>query len=378
MIKILVDGMPKEIGGIGTFLLNIANQNFLGKNSIDINFSFLIPENSKYQELLNQINCKTYIVPSLKKIFSYKKVIKGLFRECSFDFIWINNTSKVNRVLIKLAKNRGIKIISHPHGVDNEEKYLKKIVFHLIERLNERFYLSAIDIPLACSEEAAKVYYKYDLDLLNKSVVIKNGINTFNFKFSDTSRNIIREKLSILSDEILLGTVGRMTEVKNHTFLIDVIYNLPKNYKLIILGDGDDKEKITKKVEEMGLEGRIILPGQVNNVNDYLAAMDLFVLPSLHEGMPYAVIEAQSEGLPCVISDSVSKEVKITDLVFFAKLNSKNDWIKKILLGVSRINASKRERYSEIINDSGFSIEKSFLLFKSILDRFDNNGNRVN
>lgn len=366
-MKILVDGMPKEKGGIGTFLLNMARWSKISKDIPVIDFAFLVPEKSEYKKIIEKIGCKCFSVTNLIECTKYKESIDKVLEQDNYDFIWINNTSKVNGYIIKAAIRNHIKILTHPHGVDNEEKGIKKIVFHFLDRTNQRLYFENIAVPLACSHDAALSYYKGSESLLNKCTVINNGIFTNDYKYSNLIREDIRKKLGISDHEILIGTVGRMAAVKNHTFLIELLHGLPDAYKLIILGDGEERSRIEVMIGQFNLENRVILAGQINDVNNYLTAMDIFVLPSLHEGMPLSVIEAQADGLPCIISDSVSKEVKITDLVRFAKLNDISDWKKYILFEAKEIHNFKRDEYADIIAKSGYGIEQSFSLFQEAL-----------
>lgn len=365
MIKILVDGIPKEIGGIGTFLYNMARWSKKCDEEPAIKFSFLIPEGSEYQFLLEQIGCETFCVPGLVHHISYSRIIEKVLSSYQFDYVWINNTSKVNKTLLKKARKFGAKIITHPHGVDNEEKGIRKALFHVLDSINKRYYLNTIDIPLSCSIDAARAYYSGSEEILGNAVVINNGIFTDDYVYSENTRRDIRNRYQIEENEILVGTVGRMASVKNHIFLIHIIKKLDMKYKLVILGDGDERTRIEEAVKENGLEGRVILPGQVNNVKDYLSAFDLYVLPSLHEGMPYSVIEAQAEGLQCILSDTVSKETEITDLVSFAKLNDVNDWVEKITHCSERIKNISREQYASKIAESGYGIETSYSRFQS-------------
>lgn len=365
-MRILVDGMPKQKGGIGTFLLNMARWSKFSNVAPSIEFAFLLPEGSEYRDILEEIGCECFVINSLKNYKKYKNDIDDAIAQGDYDFIWINNTSKVNSYIIKVAILNNIKILTHPHGVDNEEEGFKKTVFHFLDKINQRLYFENIAVPFACSRAAAVSYYRGSENLMNKCIVINNGIFTSDYKFSDQIRENLRDKLGVLDHEILIGTVGRMAVVKNQIFLIDLIRVLPDVYKLIILGDGEERSRIESIIAQFDLSDRVILAGQVNDVNNYLTAIDIFTLPSLHEGMPLSVIEAQAEGLPCIVSDSVSKEVKITDLVKFARLNDISDW-KKIILDARKIQNHKRDEYADIIAKSGYGIEQSFSLFQEAL-----------
>lgn len=360
-MKILVDGMPRGKGGIGSLLLNFAVYSKQLPPEKSIEFNFLISKHSAYQSDLERLGCKYFVVPSITSVRDYSNAIKGIFRENKYDFLWLNNTSKVNRILPVYAAKEGAKLITHPHGVGDEEQGIKKKLFNILNKLNHSTYMRLVKLPLACSVEAARCYYRGAKDIFEKSLVIKNGIFVDRFAYSEENRNSIRSQLQLKDGDVVLGTVGRLTAVKNYMFILSLLENLPSNYRCIILGEGEDREKLEQSAEEKGLKDRFLLLGQKENVNEYLSAFDIFVLPSLHEGMPYAVIEAQASGLPCLVSDTVSSEVRLTDLVNFAELNNVQAWMDKIL--EIQLCDENRAVYANEISEKGYSIEKSYDIF---------------
>lgn len=359
-MKILVDGMPRTVGGIGSLILNIAETARNRNDNID--FDFIIAERSAYVPMLEEKGYKYFVVPSVSDVKEYKKSITKIFAENKYDYLWFNNTSKVNIFLPEIAKNVGhAKVIAHPHGVDFEEKGIKKCIFKFLDRLNEKKMFSIIDVPFACSSQAAAVYYKNSADLKTKATVIQNGISVSKFRFSEENRKKIREECQCGADDVLLGAVGRLTKVKNYPFIIELLTDLPVNYKLIIIGEGEDNESLNDLIKEKGIENRCSLLGKRNNVDAYLSAMDFFLMPSFNEGMPYSIIEAQTNGLRCVVSDTLSKELQITDLVRYASLDNKKEWIDAVTSNDLR---NERDKYENIIRESGYSIEDSYDLFK--------------
>ena len=356
-MKILVDGMSKDKGGIGSLLLNFAIYNKQLPEEQAVCFEFLLPENSDYQEPLRKLGYKYYTVSPITKVFAYQQIIRQIFSKHQYDFLWLNNTSKVNCILPLCAAKAGAKLITHPHGVSDEETGLKKVFFRVLNSLNLPIYKRLMRVPMACSQEAARCYY-WDETIVRKTTVIKNGIFVDRFAFSQETRKKVRLALGIQEDEIVIGTVGRLTAVKNYPFLISLLSSLPPNYRCVILGEGEERENLSQLAAQRGVENRLLLAGLVENVQEYLCAFDLFVMPSLHEGLPYAAIEAQASGLPCIVSDTVSEEVALTDLVFFEALNQENPWRARILS--IACDPSRRNLYSQKIRESGYSIEKSF------------------
>ena len=167
----------------------------------------------------------------------------------------------------------------------------------------------------------------------------------------------------------MLGHTGRLADIKNQSFLIELMPELLKkreDAKLILLGDGDDREMLEEKVNTLNLKDNVIFAGSVCNVQDYLSAMDVFVFPSLYEGMPLSILEVQANGLPCVISDTVPPDVFLTDLIHPLSLNgSKDKWIETIL-SVKRNNS---KNYPQELKNAGFdtqtAMEKVYRIYEN-------------
>lgn len=363
-MRILVDGMPRTLGGIGSLIMNIAEYSKTCGDASDYIFEFIVTKGSLYTPMLNKKGYRYYIAPPVHDVKKYSDFITSLFKNNHFDYLWFNNTSKVNIMLPLCAKKHGTKIISHPHGVDIEEKGVKRIAFKIIDYINQEKFYSLIDIPFSCSENAADIYYKGNRELRSRALIIKNSIYTSTFSYSENARSRIRRELNISTEDILLGAVGRLTAVKNYLFLVNVLAGLDKKYKLIIIGEGEERDQLKSQIKEKQLEDRCFLLGMKTNIYDYYSAMDMFLLPSLNEGMPFSIIEAQSEGLPCIISDTLSDELQITDLVSPVSIDSVVKWTKKIECTELTDN---RCDYSTVMVNRGYSIEKTYENFTQII-----------
>lgn len=361
MKRILVSGLSVDIGGIGALLTNLVSYNKQIGNSKDFVFEFLVPHKSKYLSFLEKENYTYYEVPSLTHIISYILILKNIFRKNHYDYIWINNTSKVDVFLPLLAKRIGkAKIIQHSHGVDCEEKGIKRLIFKLCEFLWGRAYENLIDVPLACSELSADYFYKKS-SLRDRCLVLHNGIFLEKFKYNEKARSATRGALGIESGEvILLGAVGRLTKIKNYPFLIELMSLLPRNYYCIIVGDGEDEDLLKGQIRELKLEDRVKLLGKRDDIPDLLCAMDLFVMPSLYEGLPFSIIEAQASGLRCLASDGISKEADLFGNVIFVNLSEITDWKKQSLKALDYID---RIQWNMRVKQSGYSIEESYESF---------------
>ena len=361
-MRILVDGMPRSMGGIGTLIMNLVQYNEqLGKQDI-YQFEFLLPQGSAYKSVLQAKGYPYYEVPKVLTL-AYEQAIRKVFSNNQYDFVWINNTSKVNIQLPSIAKEHGTRVIVHSHGVATEATGCRKVLFSLMEKLNSKRYLRLVDIPFACSTQSAK--YFYPDDLLAKCKIVPNGIFSEKFMFSNEDREEIRHGLDLLPGDVLLGSVGRLTRVKNYEYIIRMMNQLPENYKYIILGKGENEEEINDLVCSMHLEKRVFLLGMKDRVEKYLSAMDIYLMPSFNEGMPFSLIEAQANGLRCIVSTGITKSADITGNVVFAELDKSGDWFDEIMKSTEPLE--ERPLANKQVREAGFSVEESYETFISCL-----------
>ena len=366
-MRILVTGLPKNRGGIGTLLVNIAKCNSMQCNSNKVQFEFLLPEESEYKEIFDADGYRYYECPRLYNIIGYYSVLKKILSLGQYDYVWINNTSKVDLLLPFVAKRLGkARIIQHSHGISCEERGVKKLVFSLLEHIYGRKYEALIDIPLACSVASADYFYQ-NVELRNRCYILGNGIFTEKFQFNQNQRARLRSKMNVKDDDILVGAVGRLTTVKNYPFLIRLVSALPSHYKGIIVGDGEDRAILTEMIQQEDLSDRFLLVGQKDNVADYYSAMDIFAMPSFNEGLPFSIVEAQCAGLSCIASTGISMECNLTGNVHFASLERIDDWIGTITKVFP--NTITRRDMNRVISEKGYDINNSYLSFTKLLEQ---------
>ena len=206
---------------------------------------------------------------------------------------------------------------------------------------------------LACGMDAGRwLYGEKDFTVVN------NGIDTERFAFRQESREEIRGMLDVANDTKLIGHVGIFNQAKNQQFLVEILNKLGSEYKLLLLGKGNLREDVERKVQEMGLSERVIFGGVTDRVGDYLSACDIFVMPSLYEGLPLALIEAQANGLQCVVSENITHEVDKTGNITFLPLDAGAAYWAQVLRQMSV--AGNREETSriaiEMITACGYDI----------------------
>ena len=192
-------------------------------------------------------------------------------------------------------------------------------------------------------------------------MVLKNGIELNRFIFNQKVREEYRKKLGILNKKVI-GHIGHFSYQKNHEFLLDIFYEVHKqdnNYVLLLIGDGTLRKHIEEKVYLMGLENYVIFLGETTEIPQLLCAMDLLVFPSHFEGLPLTLIEAQASGLKCLISDVISTEVQVTDLIDFISIQLEaRYWAEKVIYPICIGNRKvMSDSYLNILRNNGYDIE---------------------
>ena len=335
-VKVLyfVDRMLR--GGIQTLVIDWVSR--FDKKKIQVDF--LLLDDGKDYELeyeLKNMGCKVY---KLKNIWvkspidfmRYKKAIGNFFSQHNdYDVIHLHSSSK-NYIVLKYAKKYGIRTrIAHSHNIDFQtNNILKKIIGDLF-KIPLRKY--ATDY-FACSRLAGQWLFGKKIVNSSKFKVIHNAVDYEKFKFNNEVRTMIRNEFGFADNDIIIGHVGRFTNQKNHTFLIDIFNECHKqncNYKLLLVGTGELESKIKDKVNQYKLNESVFFAGFRNDVSNCMQAMDIFVFPSNFEGLGLALVEAQTVGMPCLATkDTIPKEVKINNNFEFIELD-KQKWVEKII-----------------------------------------------
>ncbi len=266
-------------------------------------------------------------------------------------------------MLIALAAkiNHIAKIIVHSHSSMEKETLRHR----LIKILSYPIMCSCPTDYCACSIEAGHAKFPEKI-VRSKLKIIKNGIDIKKFTYDKKIRDDMRKSYHIPDDIFLIGHVGRFSNEKNHLLLLDIfeqVQKIDKNTKLILVGEGPLKNQIINKIDSLNLQNHVIMCGVLPNVNEIMQAMDFFILPSTFEGMPLVGVEAQAAGLPVLVSDKVSRDLRITKLVSFFSLNEPaQKWARKIL----EYKDYERKDYQKQIKSAGFSIEETVGVIEKI------------
>lgn len=282
------------------------------------------------QELLDK-GCKIiHMDPPATNHAAFYRQLKTLIRREKYDVVH-SHTMFNSGWVVMAGKACGVPIrIAHSHSIRGPEK--RGVLKNTYEKTMRRIILRYATHCVACGKNAGNWLYGVDA-FQEKGILIYNGIDLAHFAFDDSVRQKLRRRLG-MEDRFVIGHVGHMAAVKNQGFLLERMPEILKrkpNAMLLLLGDGNDRAMLEEKVRLLDLEKYVRMTGNVDNVEDYLNVMDVFVFPSLYEGMPLAMIEAQTNGLPCVISDQIPGDVHLTDLVTALPLeNNDKNWVGSI------------------------------------------------
>ena len=282
-----------------------------------------------------------------------------------YDVIHFNIAQGEELPFIHMAKKAEIPVrILHSHNssVNSRVKYLGHILCKAIYKNDSTDYL-------ACSDIAAKWLLSAEEYKQKNYRVIKNGVDVEKYRFQEESREKKREELDI-GDRPLFLNIGRLNRQKNQSFLIDAFqrihHSIPSSL-LLIAGEGDLRQELEKKTKDCGLQDSIRWLGNRNDIHALLSAADVFLLPSLFEGLPYTIIEAQTSGIRCVISDTISEECVITDLVQRVELEAER-YAKK---AVEAFNYRIKDRsvYAALVSEAGFDIHRTVSEMEAIYNK---------
>lgn len=352
-LRILHTVVNMNRGGAETLIMNL----YRNIDRTKIQFDFLTCKEGAYDAEIIALGGKIHRIPYVTEVghLGYIKKLEKFFRINSNYKIVHSHMDKMSGLVLREAKKANIPTrIAHSHNTKSEGGVASQIYKWYAGKQIE----SNATHLFACSESASKWLFS---KRSNESLILKNGIECEKFHFSMQIREQIREELTIPSDSYVIGHIGRFNHQKNHLYLLEIFADLLKkmpNATLILVGGGTLQAKIESKIKELQIEKYVKLLGIRDDIHKILQAMDVFVFPSLHEGLPVTLIEAQGAGLPCIISDSITEEVDMgMGLIQFCSLSEKEKWIEKILDGAKR--EFPRKNAESALNQKGYNIRRT-------------------
>lgn len=342
-----------NLGGAESRIMELYRN--MDRNKVQFDFLVHTDKEGHYNAEIRELGGKIYSVPrfNVKNYHAYRNALVRFFAEHN-DYAAIQgHMTSTASIYLPLAKKAGILVtIAHARsaGVD---KGVKGLVTKII-----RYPLkNRADYLFTCSEEAGVAVYGKKAVRQGKVWTIPNAIDTERFRFNSSVKEKMLAELG-LSDKFVIGHVGRFGFMKNHAYLIKVFYELcimHDDVALVLIGKGELEEEIKQKVQDLGVGEKVFFLGTRANVEDYYQAFDYFVFPSVFEGLPGSVAEAQAAGLHCLVSDKVTREAALTDLAVYRSIDEPPiEWAKEIQKNAKDAKI-RRDMRQEII-DKGFDV----------------------
>lgn len=338
-------------GGAEAFIMNV----YRNIDRSRVQFDFLVFHDTRefYEDEIERLGGRVYHVPVMEGVnLLRRKSMIDRFFDCHHDYVAVHgHMAALGGDYLRSAAEHGIeRRFSHSHIADFE-----RTPRNMVKQAFQRGFGKYATLRLACSKAAGEFMYPGC-----SFEVINNGIDVSRFAFDASRRLRFRHSLGFPDAARLIGHVGRFELMKNHDFLVEVFAALARERQdvfLVLAGDGSLRTDIEKKVCELGLEDRVSFLGVIDDMPAFYDAMDCFVMPSRSEGLPFSAIEAQCSGLPCVLSDRITDEVAITDLIDYLALESDSvTWAKEVALALEK-TGTEREAYPKIVSDAGFSLD---------------------
>lgn len=363
MKHILVIASKLHIGGAEKVARDIALYADRGKYAFD--YVVYGEDVGDYESQLEAAGCRVIHLPEPSESYvGHIRALKKLMKQQRYHAVHAHSMFNCGWAMW-IAKRMGIPVrVAHSHSALANGGGLVKTIY---ERVMRFLILTCATDLVACGVQAGKRLFG-EKAYATRGELILNGIDIPGFSYDESKRNEIRKQLNG-ENKWILGHAGHLAEVKNQKFLLDLmpqVLQMRPDALLLLLGEGEDRPMLEQKIRDMGLQDHVIMTGNVTNVEDYLSAMDVFVFPSLFEGTPLSILEVQANGLPCVISDSVPKDVFLTDLIRPLSLSGpKEKWVDAVL-SAQRDDAAQ---YNQMLRDSEYTVEKAMEKIYRIYDK---------
>ena len=355
-MRVLVFGMTENPGGVESFLLNYYRH--IDREKIQFDFLCNSHNPVAYEDELIKLGGRTFHIAARSQSYQlYQEELKQVFDEHAkeWDAIWVNVCSLANIDYLKMARKYGInKRIIHSHNSQNMDGKLRG----LLHEWNKKKIGKIATDYWACSEDAAKWFYSGNT--LQKAVIIHNAIDVDRLKYDEQKRTDLRSKYG-WENKFVIGNIGRLHFQKNQTFCQEVFAEYVKENPesvMVFVGQGEDEEKLKQQAKDLHIEDKTCFAGVQKDIQAWLSSFDLFLFPSLFEGLSVVALEAQANGVPVLASKGVIPEyVKMNNNFMFLDLqeNSKAWSIK-----IGQASAMERIDYKitkmEFMN-KGYDIE---------------------
>lgn len=292
-----------------------------------VQFDFLVDADSTLvpREEIESLGGRVFEIPPYQHVVEYQRELQRLFKQEGWKIVH-SHINALSVFPLRAAKKAGVPVrIAHSHSTSGKGEYAKNVLKAVLKTQSNRYPTHCF----ACSRFAGEWLFGKDANF----EVVYNAIDLKSFRFNAEAREQARADLGLVGGQFVIGHVGRFMAQKNHPFLIDVFAEVAKRCDdavLLLVGSGEDEDSIKALVDEHGLSDCVKFLGQRNDVNRLYQAFDVFVLPSLYEGLGLVGVEAQVSGLPCLLSDVIPREVDVTGECTFLPIDTPVEWADAI------------------------------------------------
>ena len=356
MVKVLqiLNGLHR--GGMETFVMNL----YRAVDKEEIQFDFLLNQpGGDYEKEVRSYGANIFYFGSRRKdgLINYFHNLDIFFKEHSSEYIAVHyhESTLTSIEPLYFAKKYGIeRRLLHAHSSSVSGSRLH----YLTHYLNKLFVKRMATHYLGCSQKALEWFYN-GTGVMSKSHMIPNGINVSNYVYNESKRRIVRKEFGIEETELIIGHVGRFMWIKNHKFLIEIFEKIQERVessRLLLIGKGPLLEQTKQLVDSLGIGKSVLFLGVRTDITDILQAIDVVIMPSIYEGLPVSLVEAQAAGVLVYGSDTISKDCAITPEMHFISLHENaSNWANQVLKGLDGYQRSTSS--AEYVRNAGFDIK---------------------
>ena len=355
----IVGGM--EAGGGETFLMKLYRA--VDRTAYQMDFCVSIKNKGFYDDEIESMGGRIWHITSkTENLHRFRSELAKVVKDGKYKYVLRVSSNGMGFLDLKIAKQAGAEICSVRSSNSSDGGGFAAKAAHLIGRL---LYSKYVDVKIAPSDLAGKYTFGKRAVERGEVIFLNNGVDLEGFSFSEEGRRAVRKELGIAESEFVVGHIGRFNTQKNHGYLLRIFAELYKGKpesRLLLVGGGELEEEIKKQAEELGVSGAVVFAGIRKDVPELLSAMDVFALPSFFEGMPNTVIEAQAVGVPCVISDTITREANVTGTVRYLPIEAEPS------LWASALKDSREIRGSDLhalMLEKGYGIKEAADVFTS-------------
>ena len=352
MKRVLVHGLTNSLAGTEAVIVN-----YVTSLQHRVAFDFIVfEEPTNYAALFESGDNRFFVVPNKRTaLVGYYRALRAFFEEhaSEYDAVWCNLNILNNIDLLSYGYRYGIpRRILHSHNSCDDGKLHQRVLTEVHKRTVGRY----VTDRWACSAEAGEYMFPGQ-----SYIVLPNAIKASDYTFDEKKREAVRRELGFASDATVCGCVGRLAKQKNYAALLSLwpeVCRQNPNMRLVIIGEGELQQDIVEQIAREKIGKTVTLLGRREDIDACLSAFDVYAMPSLHEGLPLSLLEAQFNGLPCVIADTISSEAVISPNVAQLSLDDRMGWVEalsttartmptELLDGARKFDIDKQSDYLE-------------------------------